>query len=183
MSESLADLLAGAGIKLAHIDHTDYLAVRAVYAWPSNGAPTLYCLESEWPTMPAAKMAELLRVNDELVARVAELEARLAERPPAETPARNQAKMFAQQALALQAGKTEAPPDSIVCSDCGKSGWKNTHALDVHRGRMHAPIQFVEELGWHCAAKGCSGAHARDLHDAAFCTLHAERQHTNGALP
>lgn len=41
------------------------------------------------------------------------------------------------------------------------------------------PVQFVEPLGWRCAAKGCTGAHARDLHDPAFCTLHAERS-TNG---
>lgn len=62
----------------------------------------------------------------------------------------------------------------------------------MHQQRAHlgmiagkaAPTQFVEPLGWHCAAQGCHGAHARDLHDPAFCTLHAQRQIANGvALP
>jgi hypothetical protein len=112
-----------------------------------------------------------------------ELEAQLAERaeqPPPETPMQNQTKMLEKQAASLSVEDT-TPAAVIQCPDCGKGGWKNTHALDVHRGRAHAPQQFVEELGWHCAAKGCSGAHARDLHDPAFCTLHATPR-TNGVL-
>lgn len=190
--------LAAAGELLATVDATDYRAVQLVIAWPHSGAPAVYCSYQDWPAMPAAKLATKERAIAELgqaleraaaeataqarraeaaLARVAALEAQLAAAipPPAETPAAAQAAQRDRQAAYI-AG------DPITCPECGKGGWKNAHALDVHRGRAHAPPQqFVEELGWRCKAKGCTGAHARDLHDPDFCTLHAA-PHTNGAL-
>lgn len=176
--------LAIQGQLLACVDDTSYRAVRVVFACPSDGVPDIYCAEADWDATPAARMAELLRVNDRLVARVAELELRLAERPApvTEPPVQNQERMLRKQAAALL--------DVGLCPDCDKGGWKSAKALQMHRQRAHQgmiavripaqPIQFVEELGWKCAAKGCHGAHARDLHDPAFCTLHAARQITNG---
>jgi hypothetical protein len=196
--------LASTGQKLARLDDTDYLAVHVVLAWAADGTPTVYCAYHDWATMPIARLAAKEQEIAELAAgleryateatdqarraevaeaRIKELEAQLAERaeqPPPETPMQNQTKMLEKQAASLSVEDT-TPAAVIQCPDCGKGGWKNTHALDVHRGRAHAPQQFVEELGWHCAAKGCSGAHARDLHDPAFCTLHATPR-TNGVL-
>lgn len=185
MSNTLTDLLGSAGVRLARLDDTDYLAIHAVYAWPSGGAPELFCLESAWHAQPVARLAELALLAEEraaevtrLAAEVASLKAQLAARAeqPPETPVQNQAKMLEKQMASLSI--TTADP--IVCPDCGKSGWKNTHALDVHRGRAHAPQQFIEELGWRCAVRGCSGAHARSITDPAFCTLHAQVDHANG---
>jgi hypothetical protein len=197
--------LASTGQKLARLDDTDYLAVHVVLAWAADGAPTVYCAYHDWASMPIARLAakeqeiaelaagleryateatDQARRADSAEARIKELEAQLVERaaqPPPETPIQNQTKMLEKQAASLIVEDT-TPAAVIQCPDCGKGGWKNTHALDVHRGRAHAPQQFVEELGWHCAAKGCSGAHARDLHDPAFCTLHATPR-TNGVLP
>jgi hypothetical protein len=196
--------LASTGQKLARLDDTDYLAVHVVLAWAADGTPTVYCAYHDWASMPIARLAAKEQEIAELAAgleryateatdqarraevaeaRIKELEAQLAERaeqPPPETPMQNQTKMLEKQAASLSVEDT-TPAAVIQCPDCGKGGWKNTHALDVHRGRAHAPQQFVEELGWHCAAKGCSGAHARDLHDPAFCTLHATPR-TNGVL-
>lgn len=198
--------LASTGQKLARLDLVEYLAVHVVLAWPANGAPAIYCAYQDWAATPIARLfakdqeiAELGALAEQSAAEVvklatelASLKAQLAEResPPAEAPAQNQARMFAKQATALQAGETDALPDPIVCPDCDEGGWKSARALQMHRQRTHqgmvaakrAPAQFVEALGWRCAAKGCAGAHARDMHDPAFCTLHAEK-HTNGALP
>jgi hypothetical protein len=187
--------LASQGQTLARVDDVDYVRVHVVLAWAAGGVPTLYCAESDWATMPIARLAEkdrqlaelaalndcLAALNDRLVARVAELE--LLRAAPPETPAQNQAAMFRAQHATLN----EDSADPIVCPDCNETGWKSARALQMHRQRAHQgmqtvkapPRQFVEELGWHCAAKGCTGAHARDLHDPDFCTLHAAPR-TNG---
>jgi hypothetical protein len=171
--------LASQGQPLARVDDVDYVRVHVVLAWRQGGVPTLYCAESDWKATPIARLAEkdreiaaLAALNDRLAARVAELE--LLRAAPPETPAQNQAAMFRAQAAALSA-------DVGPCPDCNETGWKSARALQMHRQRAHQgmqtvkapPRQFVEELGWHCAAKGCTGAHARDLHDPDFCTLHA----------
>lgn len=180
----MTELFGSASVLLTRIDDTDYLAVRAVYAVKGSEPPALYCLESEWEAMPMARIADLHRKVAELESQLAAvLEARPAAREPQApdaTPAQNQARQF--QAQAAYIGGDVAP-----CPDCGKGDWKSARALQMHRQRAHQgmiagkaqPQQFVEELGWRCAAKGCTGAHARDLHDPAFCTLHATRS-TNG---
>jgi hypothetical protein len=191
-----ASLLAK-GQTLATVDDVTYQAVRLVFACTEDDAPSLYCSLDDWPASHAARLDEKNREIAELEsilsrqaaeslkqaqraiaaeARIKELEAQLAE-----TPAQNQAAQFAAQAAYIKDTPPDPPADPIVCPDCGKTGWKNAHALDVHRGRTHqamvaakaTPAQFVEELGWRCAAKGCSGAFARDLHDVDFCTQHA----------
>lgn len=193
--------LASQGQLLATLDGTDYLACHLVLAWPRDGVPSLYCAHAAWPQTTVARLAAkeaeiaelaagLERYATEAVAqtrraeaaerRVKALESQLATVPP-ESPVQNQAAQLAQQAAYL-AG------DPIVCPDCDKGGWASARALQMHRQRVHQGMvaaggkaqQFVEELGWHCAAKGCAGAHARDLHDPSFCTLHAQRQLTNG---
>ena len=186
--------LARGGELLATVDDVGYTAIHVVFAWAAGGVPTVYCPYAEWAASSAARLAAKDREIAELAAlaesraqqaldlavRVAELERQLA--APQETPKQNQEKMFSAQALAL-----DKNPGS--CPDCGETGWKSARALQMHRQRAHQgmvagkkgqPVQFVEELGWHCAAKGCAGAHARDMHDPAFCTLHAQRQFTNG---
>lgn len=187
--------LLAKGETLATVDDITYRAVRLVFACDANEAPSLYCALDDWPTTHAAKLAAKDRAIAELEtvlsqqaaeslkqaqrasaaeARIKELEARLAV-----VPAYNQEAQFRAQAAYLIGAPPEPPAEPIVCPDCGKDGWKSAHALDVHRGRAHAPKQFVEDLGWRCAAKGCTGAFARDMHDRDFCTLHA-KPHTNG---
>lgn len=176
--------LASTGQKLAREGDTDYLAVHVVLAWAADGTPTMYCAYRDWAATPIARLAAK---DQELEAQLA---ARTNERPLPEAPAQNQAAMLAQQAAYIGV-EPSAPPDPIICPDCGAGDWRSPKALQMHRQRAHqgmvavrtpaAPLQFVEELGWRCAAKGCSGAHARDLHDPAFCTLHAT-SHTNGQL-
>jgi hypothetical protein len=190
MSTDDLDLMqpASQGQPLARVDDVAYLRVHVVLAWAAGGVPTLYCAESDWKATPIARLAEkdreiaeLAALNDRLAARVAELE--LLRAAPPETPAQNHAAMFRTQHTVLH----EDSADPIVCPDCNETGWKSARALQMHRQRAHQgmqtvkapPRQFVEELGWHCAAKGCSGAHARDLHDPDFCTLHAAPR-TNG---
>jgi hypothetical protein len=191
--------LASAGQKLARVDDTDYLAVHVVLAWATDSTPTVYCAYHDWAATPIARLAVKEQEIAELAAgleryateatgqarraevaeaRVRELEAQLAERPPAETPTQNQAGMLQTQ-VAYIGGEPSVPPDPIVCPDCGKGGWKNTHALDVHRGRMHAPAQLDDDPAWRCAAVGCTGAFTRSLSDPAHCTQHAS-VHTNG---
>jgi hypothetical protein len=171
--------LASQGQPLARVDDVDYVRVHVVLAWAAGGVPTLYCAESDWASTPIARLAEkdreiaaLAALNDRLAARVAELE--LLRAAPPETPAQNQAAMFRAQHATLNA-------DVGPCPDCNKTGWKSARALQMHRQRAHQgmqtvkapPRQFVEELGWHCAAKGCTGAHARSLLEPGFCTYHA----------
>jgi hypothetical protein len=186
--------LAQTGELLTTVDAVAYHAASIVLAWPSSGVPTIYCRHADWPMSPAARLAAKDREIAELAAlaeasagevvrlasRIAQLESQLAV-VPKETPVKNQERMFQQQAAALDT-------DGVTCPDCGKADLKNERALRMHQQRAHqgmvagkpAPAQFVEPLGWHCAAKGCQGSHARDLHDDRFCTLHAHRQLTNG---
>lgn len=195
--------LASAGQKLARLDDTDYLAVHVVLAWAADGTPTVYCAYHDWAATPIARLAakdqeiaELAALAERnaaevvrLATEVASLQGQLAARSdPAETPAQNQAGMFQAQAAYIGV-ESSAPPDPIVCEDCGKDGWKSPKALQMHRQRAHqgmvpirtdlVPTQFVEELGWRCAEKGCGGAFTRSLSDPAHCTQHAS-VHTNG---
>lgn len=177
--------LASTGALLAKLDDTDYLDCRIVLAWPVGGVPRLYCAHRDWAAMPIARLAEKNQQIAELEstlsrqaaealkqaqrasaaeARIKQLEQQLRNAPPAETPSDNQA-------------APDPPPEPIICPDCGKGGWKNAHALDVHRGRAHAPAPI--DQGWRCAEKGCAGAFTRDLHDPLHCTQHAQRT-TNG---
>lgn len=202
--------LASTGQKLARVDDTDYLACHLVLAWPAGGVPSLYCSYGDWAATPIARLAAKEQEIAELAqtleswaaevmeqtrrataaeARVKELEAQLATvPPPPQTPAQNQAAQFEAQAAYLNDAPPDPPPEPIICPDCDKGGWASQRALQMHRQRVHQgmlafgnkPKQFVEELGWRCAAKGCAGAHARDLHDPHFCTLHAQRQLSNG---
>jgi len=188
--------LASQGQKLGNVDDVDYREVSVVFAWPAAGTPAIYCQRADWPTTPAARLfardvqlAELaeafsLQASEALKQaqraeaaerRIAELEAQLKE-----TPVDAQAEQFERQAAYLNGGGS-------ACPDCPAT-FKNERALRMHRQRAHqgmvagrpAPAQFVEPLDWRCAAKGCTGAHARDLHDPLFCTLHAQRQLSNG---
>lgn len=130
-----------------------------------------------------ARLKELEQQIANQAASLIDLSAKLAAKDAQapETPAQNQGRMLHAQHAALD-------PEPIICPDCDESGWKSARALQMHRQRAHQGMQtpqqskqFVEDLGWRCAAKGCPGAHARDLHDSAFCTLHASRrQLTNG---
>jgi len=187
--------LAASGELLATVDGVAYRAASMVFA-DDGGVPRIYCRHADWPTTPAARLfatsrelAELAEITERHAAevvrlsrRVAELERQLAR--PAETPVQNQERMFRAQQAAQP-----PPPDPVSCPDC-RAAFKNERALRMHQQRAHlgmqtqtakAPLaQFVEPLGWHCAALGCHGAHARDLHDTAFCTLHAQRQIANG---
>jgi hypothetical protein len=198
--------LASQGQKLARVDDVDYLAVQIVFAWPTDGAPSVYCAQHDWPHSHAARLAARDQAIAELEitlgqqaaeslkqaqrasaaeARIRELEAQLRAAPPLPTPKQNQEAMFRAQSAALDAQIAE----ELSCPDCDERGWKSPRSLQMHRQRAHqgmqtakklAALQFVEELGWRCKAKGCAGAHARDLHDPDFCTLHASRTHTNG---
>lgn len=199
--------LASTGQKLARVDDVDYLSVHVVLAWPAEGAPTLYCPYVAWPKTPVARLVERDKEIAELEgtlsrqaaeslkqfqrasaaeARIRELEAQITALAPRETPAQNQARMFQAQAAALD--DDPGAPGAGPCPDCGRDDFKNARALQMHRQRTHqgmvavrkAPEQFVEDLGWRCAAKGCSGAHARSIADPAFCTLHAQAEHANG---
>lgn len=180
MSDDLTTILTIHGSDVARVDDTTYLLLSAIYAVADGGAPIFYCVERDWLTMPAAKMAVLLRVNAELMAerdaqaaRIAQLESQLA--APKETPVKNQERMFHAQAAALDA---DAPP--VSCPDCPAT-FKNARALQMHRQRAHQGMQTpaqsraADDQGWHCAAKGCTGAFARDMHDTDFCTQHAQR--------
>lgn len=175
MSE-LQELLRESGTEIARVDDTAYLALRAVYACTDGQAPSLYCLESDWAAQPVARLAELLRVNDRLAARVAELETRLAER---ESPPPDPERSIVKHPPSLANGGSDK---RVVCQQCGKHIWPDR--LDKHMAEKHprapdAPIVLVDtDLSWRCAAKGCSGAFTRDLREPDFCTQHAA--HTNG---
>lgn len=174
--------LASAGQALARVDDTDYLAVQLVLARPAAGAITMYCAYRDWAATPIARLAEKDKA-------IAELEATLS-RQAAESLKQAQRAIAAEARIKELELQLATPPDPIVCPDCGKNGWKSAKALQMHQQRAHQGMvavrtdmhaqQFVEDLGWRCAAKGCPGAHARDLHDRDFCTLHAQRQLTNG---
>jgi uncharacterized coiled-coil protein SlyX len=194
-----ASLLAQ-GQPLATVDDVVYQAVRLVFACHVDEAPALYCSLDDWPSSHAARLAakdreiaELAALADRQAQQVLKLSQRLAtlEERLKDTPAQNQEAMFRAQAAYVNDAPPDPPADPLVCPDCDKAGWKSAKALQMHRQRAHEgmvavrsptspPIQYVEDLGWRCAAKGCAGAHARDLHDPAFCTLHAQRQITNG---
>jgi uncharacterized coiled-coil protein SlyX len=170
------------GQTLATVDDVVYQAVRLVFECHVDEAPALYCSLDDWPTSHAARLA----AKDREIAELAALADRQAQ----------QVLKLSQRLAALEerlkdVPRTDAPANPLVCPDCDKAGWKSAKALQMHRQRAHEgmvavrsptspPIQYVEDLGWRCAAKGCAGAHARDLHDPAFCTLHAQRQITNG---
>lgn len=192
--------LARSGELLGTVDGVDYRAVHVVFAWNAEGVPVVYCRYQDWGQSHAAKLADKERQITELgqtlerwaaetltqtqrasaaEARIKELEQQLAERAgPNETPV-------------MINGGDDAPKatDPGACPDCGKTGWKNAHALDVHRGRSHqgmqapprAPIQLRDDNpNWRCAEKECSGAFTRDLHDPDHCTQHARKEQTNG---
>lgn len=179
--------LASSGQKLARLDGTDYLAVHLVLAWESGGVPSVYCAYQNWPTSPIARLA----AKEEEIAELAAILDKWAQETTVQTQ-RAEAALTRVAELEMQlAERQEPPPADLICPDCGKGGWRSAKALQMHRQRTHQgmvamphapaqPLQFVEDLGWRCAAKGCAGAHARDLHDPAFCTLHAQRQITNG---
>lgn len=169
------------GQLLCRVDDVAYVALHLVFACDENEAPALYCACDAWDVMPAARLHAKDQEIAALAAKVRALEAQLA------APVANQAAMFRAQAAYLHDAPPAPEADPIVCPDCGKGGWKSEKALQMHRQRAHQgmiavrhpPAQFVEPLGWRCAASGCAGAHARDMHDPAFCTLHAEPR-TNG---
>lgn len=199
--------IAGAGQLLARDGDTDYLAVHVVLAWPQGGVPALFCAHADWPHTTIARLAEKEREIAELAsgleryaaeateqarraeaaeARIKALEAQIAA-PPPEMPRDNQAAQFKAQAAYLNDAPPEPLDEPIICPDCGKGGWKSAKALQMHRQRAHqgmvavrVPVQFVEELGWRCAEPGCTGAFTRSLTEPDFCTLHAQRQSTNG---
>ena len=143
--------LASRGQKLAREGDTDYLAVHVVLAWASDGTPTVYCAYHDWHTTPIARLAakdqelsELTALAERnaaevvrLAAEVTRLQAQLAahtEPPPPETPAQNQARMFAKQAAAL-IGEVDAPEGGKIPCDypavsigSSRAGWPPTSA-------------------------------------------------------
>ncbi len=157
------ELSLAASVLLARIDDTDYLAVRAVYAVTPHDPPSLYCLESEWSSTPMARIAAL-------VERVAELESALAQQTRERAPI--------------------APATDVQrkCPHCRKR--PRLSNMQAHIAREHPEQRAViaecvsptlpSDLGWRCAAPGCTGAFTRDLHDPAHCTHHAAPR-TNGA--
>jgi len=200
MSE-LTELIGTHGALLARIDATDYLAVRVVYAVGAGAAPLLYCVEADWSTTQAARLADLLRVNSELRDRVAELEAKLATRqPPPPRPAPEGGKIPCDvpgcldwiKPRGMAAHKRQAHQVSIMgtpvhrkCPHCNAR--PTMDGLQAHIAREHPTIaasiplimEHANDLGWRCAESGCAGAFTRDLHDPAHCTQHAMRS-TNG---
>lgn len=179
--------LASSGQKLARVDDVDYLAVHVVLAWPATGAPSVYCTYTEWPGTHAARLAakeheiaelaagleryaaeavEQAQRAEAALARVAELEQRLAERPKPQ------------------------PSDPGPCPDCGKHDWHTARALQMHRQRAHQGMQAgprrasIELVGddptWRCAEPHCAGAFTRSLSNPAYCTQHAKLHSLNG---
>lgn len=172
MSDVLTTILTTHGSELARVDDVAYLALAAIYAVADGGAPAFYCVERDWQTMPAARIAALHRANMELVA--------ISERQAVEI------KSLTQRLTALESHLATSQDDPGPCPEpgCGRADFKSMAALRMHVQRAHQGMQTpaqsrtTNDQGWHCKARGCTGAFARDLHDLDFCTQHAAR--TNG---
>jgi hypothetical protein len=200
--------LAATGQLLARVDDTDYLAVHIVLARHDAGVPAIYCTYADWPGTLVARLAEREREIVELaaglecyaaevvtqarraeaaLARVAELEAQLAELPAAE--------------LAEDTAPAPMEPDDgkVLCDHpgCGQrihprglgSHKKRAHGIDGpigHKssGKVAPAIQLVEDNpSWRCAEPGCAGAFTRSLSNPAYCTQHAKHDaSTNGQM-
>lgn len=180
--------LASSGQLLATEDATQYLGVHVVLAWTNDGVPTLYCAYKDWAAMPIARLA----AKDRELAELAEL----AEQRAQQVLDLRQQVAALQHQLANREPPTDAPPPKqpyqsggakqrIACEACGKRIWPDLmakHMAEKHPPAPAAPIQLVSDEGWHCAAKGCSGAYTRSLLEPAFCTYHAKPQ-LNGSTP
>lgn len=167
--------LASGGQTLARLDNTDYRAVHVVLAWPDGGVPSLYCSYRDWNDMPVARLVEQERQITELAetvtrqaaeslkqfhraiaaeTRIAELERAIADwaaAPPQIAPPGTDARLPSKHAPIPASGGTEK---RVACDHCSKRIWPDQ--LDKHVAEKHAaqPRQFVEDLGWRCAASG-----------------------------
>jgi hypothetical protein len=166
--EQRSVVVGATSVLLSRVDDTDYRAVRAVYAVKGDDPPFLYCAESDWPQTPMAQIAALQR-------KVAELESALKQQASERTIAPP-----ARRAGGWEAGGADK---RVMCDRCGKRIWPDLlerHVAEKHPPAPDHPIALTDDQGWRCAARGCDGAHARDLHDPQFCTKHAAPR-TNGA--
>jgi hypothetical protein len=180
--------LAGAGEVLATVDGVEYRAVQVVFSWQPDALPAVYCAYQHWPqTLPARLAAK--------EAEIAELAAGLERFATEATEQAQRAKALERRVKVLEAQLAAAPsaplapetPDGLMC--CG-THWKSARSLQMHRQRVHEGMQAgkpraqsLDDQGWHCTAKGCSGAHARSLLEPDFCTYHAKPAQVNGHAP